>query len=140
MKRFATKTFVMTAVLAACAAGASAQSMKAEIPFTFRAGGAVLAAGTYRIDVSIADNSVVHLRNMDTRKSVMVMPQYRHDVDKNVAAGAAKLWFACGGSSCVLTTVWNGSGASALVVGSPASAKNEIAETRVVNLTVVKTE
>ena len=140
MKHFATKTFVMTAVLAACAVGASAQSMNAEIPFTFRAGGAVLAAGTYQVDLSVADHSVVHLRNLDTKKSVMVMPRYRHDVDKNVAAGAPKLWFACGGSNCVLTTVWNGSDASALVVGSPASAKNEIAETRIVNLTVVKTE
>jgi hypothetical protein len=138
MKRFATKTFVMTAVLAACAAGASAQSMKAEIPFTFRAGGAVLAAGTYRIDVG---NTVVRVSNSDTRKSIAVMPRYRRDVEKSaVAGGSAKLWFSCAGSSCVLTSLWNGADASALVVGSPASAGKEMAEMRVVNLTVVKTE
>ena len=138
MKRFATKTFVMTAVLAACAVGASAQSMKAEIPFTFRAGGAVLAAGTYRIDVG---NTVVRVTNSDTRKGIAVMPQYRRDVDKNAAAaGAPKLWFACAGSNCVLTSLWNGADTSAVVVGSPVSAGKEMAEIRVVNLTVVKTE
>src|ERR1700741_371172 len=103
MKRFATKTFVMTAVLAACAAGASAQSMKAEIPFTFRAGGAVLAAGTYRIDVG---NTVVRVTNSDTRNTIAVMSHYRRDVDKDAAGGPPKLWFACAGSSCVLTSLW----------------------------------
>src|SRR3954449_7836656 len=137
MKRFATKTFVMTAALAAFAVGASAQSMKAEIPFTFRAGGAVLAAGTYQINLG---NTVVRVRNADTGKGIAVMPQYRHDVDKNAVAGAAKLWFACAGSNCVLTSLWNGADASAVVLGSPASAGKEMAEIRVVNLTVVKTE
>jgi hypothetical protein len=137
MKRFATKTFVMTAALAALAVGASAQSMKAEIPFTFRAGGAVLAAGTYRID---AGNTVVRVSNSDTRRSIAVLPHYRRDVDKNAAAGSPKLWFSCAGSNCALTSLWNGEGASAMVVGSPVSAGKEIAEIRVVNLTVVKTE
>lgn len=137
MKRFATKTFVMTAALAAFAVGASAQPMKAEIPFTFRAGGAVLAAGTYRID---AGNTVVRVSNSETRRSIALMPHYRRDVDKNAAAGAPKLWFSCAGSSCVLTSLWNGADASELVVGSPAKAGNEMAEIRVVNLTVVKTE
>src|SRR5689334_1552615 len=105
MKRFATKTFVMTAVLAASAAGASAQSMKAEIPFTFRAGDAVLAAGTYRIDVG---NTVVRVTNADTRTGIAMMPQYRRDVDKNAVDGPPKLWFSCAGSSCVLTTLWTG--------------------------------
>src|SRR5436190_1320450 len=50
MKRFATKSIVLAAALAAVAVGASAQSLlKAEIPFTFRAGDAVLAAGSYRV-------------------------------------------------------------------------------------------
>ena len=83
MKRFATKAFVMTAALAALAVGASAQSMKAEIPFTFRAGDAVLAAGTYRIDVG---NTVVRVTNSDTRKTIALMPHYRSDVDRNAAA------------------------------------------------------
>src|SRR5882724_6413699 len=112
MKRFATKTLVMTAALAVLAVGASAQSMTAEIPFTFRAGGAVLAAGSYRIHVDRTSNnsSVIRLSNSDTKKGVMVMPRYRRDVAKSwAAAGAPKLAFECTGSNCALTTVWNGS-------------------------------
>src|SRR5882724_6641619 len=140
MKRFATKTLVMTAALAALAVGASAQSMNAEIPFTFRAGDAVLAAGSYRIHAPTANgSSVIRLTNNDTRKGIILMPHYRSDAPK-ASSGEPKLWFACAGSSCVLTTVWNGASHTAQVVGSPARAGKEIAETRVVSMTAVKSE
>src|SRR2546421_10104010 len=101
MKHFATKTLVMTAALAAIAVGASAQSMNAEIPFTFRAGGAVLAAGSYRIhaDSSANGSSVIRLTSNDTNKGVMLAPHYRRDAPK-ATSGEPKLWFACTGSSC----------------------------------------
>src|SRR5258705_361270 len=136
MTRFATKTLVMTAALAAFAIGASAQAMNAEIPFTFRAGDAVLAAGSYRINVS---NSVVRVINSDTKKGAMLVPRYRRDAEAKWAKGDPKLWFACTGSSCVLTTLWNGVDPTAMVVASPAHGK-AIAETRVVSLTAVKSE
>ena len=117
MKRFTMKSLVVAAALAAAAVSASAQSLNAEIPFNFRAGDAVLAAGTYRINVGSADTSVVRLMNMDTKKSAMVVPRYRRDLDKQSASGAPKLWFACTGSSCVLSSLWNGEGSSALVIG-----------------------
>src|SRR5713226_8291565 len=100
MKRFATKSLVLAAALAAVAVGASAQSMKAEIPFTFRAGGAVLAAGSYRVHVgSPSNNYVIRLENSDTNKSILIVSQYRRDVGK--AAGSdPKLWFGCAGSNC----------------------------------------
>src|SRR5438270_9129584 len=139
MTRFATKSLVMTAALAALAVGASAQSMKAEIPFTFRAGGAVLPAGSYRISVDNDGRSAIRVANLHSKKAVMVAPRYRQDAPKASVAGHPKLWFACAGSSCVLTTVWNGVDNTALVVGSPASGK-EMAEIRVVDLTVIKTE
>jgi len=139
MKRFTMKSLVVTAALAAAAVSASAQSLSAEIPFNFRAGDAVLAAGTYRIHVGSADFSLVRISNMDTGKSVVLVPRYQRDVDKNAASGAAKLWFECTGSSCVLNSLWNGAGSTALVIGGGARRK-EVAEIRVVNLTTVKGE
>jgi|SRR5713226_3755445 len=140
MKRFATKTLVMTAALAAFAVGASAQSMNAEIPFTFRAGDAVLAAGSYRINVehTSGNNAVIRLNNDDTKKGIMLMPRYRVDAVKSWAG--PKLVFACTGSDCVLTTVWNGSDSSAMVTARPTRRGKEVAEIRVVNMAGVKAE
>jgi len=139
MKRFATKSLVMAAALVAVAVGASAQSMKAEIPFAFRAGGAVLAPGSYRVSVSSrANNSVIHLTSRDTNKSILILSLYKSDVSN--PAGDPKLWFACAGGNCVLTSVWNGEDHSAMVVGYPARAAKETAEIRVVTLTAVKAE
>src|SRR4051812_11454642 len=106
MKRIATQTLVMTAALAALAVGASAQSMNAEIPFTFRAGGAVLAAGSYQVHAGSSANgsTVVRLINRDTKRSVMLAQAYRSDAPK-ASNGQPKLWFACAGPSCVLTTL-----------------------------------
>src|SRR5437763_15428597 len=115
MTRFATKSLVMTAALAALAVGASAQSMKAEIPFPFRAGGAVLPAGSYRINLGTDGRPVVGVESLDTRKAVMVVTHYRSDVPRDVAAGAPKLWFACTAANCVLTRVWNGEGPTAVI-------------------------
>ena len=136
MKRFATKTLVLTAALAAVAVGASAASMNVEIPFTFRAGTAVLAAGSYRVHEGSSANgsTVVQLTNRDTKRSVMLAPSYRRDAPK-ASNGQPKLW--CAGSNCVLTTVWNGADRAALVVGSPAHAGKAMAETRVVTMTPV---
>src|SRR5437870_3065590 len=118
MKRVTMKTLVVAAALAAAAVSASAQSLNAEIPFNFRAGDAMFSAGTYRIHVSSSGVPVVQLTNMDTKKSAMVVPQYGRDLKKDVASGAAKMWFACTGSSCVLSSLWKGEGNSALVIGS----------------------
>jgi hypothetical protein len=136
MKRFTMKSLVVAAALAAAAVSASAQSLNAEIPFSFKAGDAVLTAGSYRINVG---NTLVRLTNMDTKKSAMVTSRYRTDV-KYSAAGDAKLWFECTGSNCVLSKLWNGVGNSAVVVGAPAKAGKEVAEIRVVSLTAAKAE
>jgi len=114
--------------------------MTAEIPFNFRAGGAVLSAGTYQVSASSGAHTAVRLANVDTKKSAMVVTQYRSDAPKASGAGHPKLWFACVASNCVLTSVWNGSDTTVQVVGSPARSGKEIAEIREVNLTVVKTE
>jgi len=129
----------MTAALAAFAVGASAESLKAEIPFTFRAANTVLPAGSYQVNVDNGSTVVIRVLNTDTKEGVITAPRYRRDVPGG-AVGGAKLFFACTESNCVLTTLWNGSDGSAMVVGSPAKARKERTEARVVNLTSAKTE
>jgi len=43
---------VLAATLVAAVGAASARTLKAEIPLTFRANGAVMTAGTYRVTLS----------------------------------------------------------------------------------------
>ncbi len=50
MKKLTTKLMIAAAALVVAAGAASAQTMKAEIPFAFRAGDKVMAAGTYRVE------------------------------------------------------------------------------------------
>src|SRR3954452_24639144 len=104
MKRVTMKTLVVAAALAAAAVSASAQSLNAEIPFNFRAGDAMFAAGTYRVSVARSGTALVRLMNMDTKKSAMVVSPYKRDVDKHAAGAAPKLWFACTGSGCALSS------------------------------------
>src|SRR5271169_4577719 len=49
MTNFTMKMMVAAATVVVAAGTASAQNLKADIPFTFRAGGKVMAAGTYRV-------------------------------------------------------------------------------------------
>jgi len=108
MKTLTTNLMIATAALAAVAGSASAQSLKAEIPFTFRAGNAVMAPGEYRVNVSsTAGRSLVTLYNLDNRKSAMIV---NFTVDKasprEIASGASKLAFDCAGRDCVLRNLW----------------------------------
>src|SRR5258708_35623931 len=49
MTNFTTRMMIAAATLVVAAGGASAQTLKAEIPFTFRAGGVVMEAGKYTV-------------------------------------------------------------------------------------------
>ena len=49
MKNLAHKLMVVAAAMAAVAGTVSAQSMKAEVPFSFKVSGTVMPAGTYMV-------------------------------------------------------------------------------------------
>ena len=49
MKNLANKLMVVAAAMAAVAGTVSAQSMKAEVPFSFKVSGTVMPAGTYMV-------------------------------------------------------------------------------------------
>ena len=97
---------IMVAAIAAVAgvATASAQNMKANIPFKFRANTAYLPAGEYTISsVGAANGKVYSVRNNDTHQSVLVT--VRHPI--TVTSGQdPRLTFACYSENCTLSQIW----------------------------------
>jgi hypothetical protein len=108
MTNFTKNFLVAAAALAVAAGGASAQSLKADIPFAFQVHGKVMPAGTYRVDqITAAD--VYRFRNDHSGQAVLVLPATKHDARKEwKAEGSAKLAFECGPASCALTELWDG--------------------------------
>jgi len=106
-----TSALKLAAVTLTVAAGcASAQGLKAEIPFTFKAGGAVLPAGSYELTESTGTKHLL-MRNMDTLNAILLFPSFADDPSKAWRAeGNPKLGFLCGDGRCVLTQIWNGNG------------------------------
>jgi hypothetical protein len=108
MKSSMMKVMIAAAALAVVAGSASAQTYKAEIPLTFKAGNAVMAPGAYRVDVS-SDGVLLRLRNTDTHSAVVVLIQPGGDVSKAWrTSGKPVFAFSCAESSCSLTRMWNG--------------------------------
>jgi hypothetical protein len=103
-----TKTLTLAAAAMLIATGASAQSLKADIPFAFQVGNKVLAPGTYRIANISSSSLVVFAVRGEDGESALVMPKVPHDADKKWQAdGQARLAFQCG-DTCSLTQIWAG--------------------------------
>jgi hypothetical protein len=101
MTRLTTKLMIAAAALVAAGA-ASAQTMQATIPFAFRAGGKVMAAGTYHVDLSRLGGTVV-IRGWN-KAGVVTIPVAHN----NGAESTPKLVFACGRGPCSLLRIWPG--------------------------------
>jgi hypothetical protein len=108
MKNLTKNMTIAAAALMVAAGVAGAQTMKAEIPFGFRAAGTVLTAGSYRL---VGNNSsgteMFTLINQDTHRSVLTIP-YPPDTQKQ--GGVPTLTFECSGADCALVQVAPGNG------------------------------
>ena len=110
-----TKNIMVAAGVLVMAGAASAQTVKAEIPFAFQAGNKLMPPGTYEVGIlhGVSGNEVFRLYSMDERKSVLAVPSVRQDPAKEWKAdGRPRLAFACGTGHCALTEIWNGSTSS----------------------------
>ena len=115
---------------------ASAQALKAEIPFAFQAGGKTMAPGSYRIDYASSLQQVIRLDNQDARSAVLVLPESRQDAPKAWAAsGKPMASFACNDAGCELAQLWTASGRPAYTFKSHRP-KNE--ETRMAYIVLHK--
>jgi hypothetical protein len=134
MKRFLTHSMFAAATLVAVAGSSSAQSLKAEIPFAFRAGAVLMQPGTYDVVARQGMSSMLfELHNRDTRQSVVLFRQGTRDVAKAWAsAGMPRMAFQCAGSNCALSELWTGSEASSLFSSpkNPSGDPVRIAEVR----------
>jgi hypothetical protein len=122
------------AALAAVASSASAQSlMKAEIPFTFHAGQAVMDPGTYWVKLPEGSSAFLSLKNIDTGKAVVAL--YSSPEEAKGREGLPRLTFACGGSRCILQQVWPGGLSRGYAMKPPKFARGEAVVARDVVLT-----
>jgi hypothetical protein len=142
MKRFTTNLMIAAAAIAAVAGSASAQTLKADIPFTFHAGAAVLSPGTYQVKMNSTNGAPIFvLRNADTGKASMVAEHASSDAPKAWRAnGAARLAFECAGSRCILRAVWQGGDAPAHHLSGPKFGPNEEVQTAEIRMTSVKAD
>src|SRR5256885_1219805 len=99
MKRLTIHSMFAAAVLVAAAGSASAQMLKAEIPFAFRAGTALVQPGTYDVVSQVSLGSTMfRLHNRDTNQSIVLFRNGTRDVVKAwAAAGHPTLAFRCAG-------------------------------------------
>ena len=106
MKNAITKLTIATACLAAATGVAAAQTLKAEIPFAFRAGEKVMAPGTYTVRVANPRHTVTVV-NYDARQAAVMVTGPEGTAPKEWRAkGEPVLAFECGGNRCVLARVW----------------------------------
>ena len=110
MKNLTKNMMIAAAAIVAAAGVAGAQTLKAEIPFGFRAAGTVMTAGSYRLYVNNSNGTeVFKLINEDTHRSVLTIP-YPHSTPR--AGGVPSFTFECSGTDCALVQVAVGDGAT----------------------------
>jgi hypothetical protein len=114
MKNLTNRMMIVAAAFLAVAS-ASAQSMEAKIPFAFRAGGKVMAPGTYRVRMQVQPSGtpLLTISGHESGQSVLAVAFGNGDPKAAwKATGDAVLSFECGNSRCSLKQAWMGAGAS----------------------------
>ncbi len=108
MKNLMTHLMIAAAALTATAASAPAQSIKAEVPFTFRANGKLMPPGAYRFEFQNR-TGIPLIRVYGEGGGIAMLPTNPHDPKKEwVTSGQGLLSFECGVSQCTLTGIWGG--------------------------------
>jgi len=128
MTNFTTKLMIAAAAMAVAACAASAQNLKAEIPFTFRVNGAVMAPGMYSVTISYGKIGVpmLYLHTWEGNHAALARAESPHDVPRAwQAAGSPVLSFECGGSVCALVDAWGGYGQPAFHFSTPWLGRDE---------------
>jgi hypothetical protein len=128
MKSLTNKLMVAAAAMAVVAGAASAQSMKAEVPFSFRVSGTTMPAGSYLLTETRNANGAPLFRLLNTDVSKSVLSQTIGQHTKGVGADSpAKLVFLCGDGTCALAQIWTGNGNGAYDLHTPKLTRAEAA-------------
>ncbi|MBZ5617544.1 MAG: hypothetical protein LAQ69_02240 [Acidobacteriia bacterium] len=134
MTNLTTRVMIAAATLVVAAGGASAQTLKAEIPFTFRASGVVMQAGTYRVNVDkLTGRPMFRLWSANDHRSVILLSGASRDPDKAwTASGNPVLSFECADSHCALAGIWTGNAMPAYTFPRPKAGRDEPTRTALV--------
>ncbi len=138
MKSLTTKLLAVAALVAA-AGIASAQTMKADVPFSFQVGGKTFASGLYRVQLS-GDRVVIAILAEKSNRGMLTTTYPGGDPKASWrASGQPVLSFRCSGGECALTSVWMGvPGDPALGIPAPSLRKDAPVTTAEVVLHPVK--
>jgi hypothetical protein len=131
------------AALTAVAVSAPAQTLKADIPFTFHAGSKVMSPGEYQVKLEQgAGNPVFVVRNADSGQvSVLLVRTTSNAAKAWREDGKPRLRFDCAGTRCVLREVYTGMDSSqAFHVPGPKLAGDEPTYTSEIGLSKVKAD
>jgi hypothetical protein len=105
MKRTAFRLMITAAAALAAVATASAQNMKAEIPFSFHAAGARMEPGTYWVSLSHGSAApVFRIANVETKRSIVALSHVAK-APSTFTPSNAVLTFKCVDTRCVLASV-----------------------------------
>jgi len=143
MKRFTMNCMIAAAALTALAASAPAQTrLKADIPFAFRSGGAVLPAGSYVvIPAQMGGHNYFTLANTDNKRTVMSSYAYQNNAPKAwVVDGKARLTFECVETRCALKSAWTGAGTLQYQFHTPRHERGEMVRTAEIRLNSTKAD
>jgi hypothetical protein len=127
MKNVTMRLTIAAAAFVAVAGVASAQTMEAKIPFSFRANGKVFTAGTYRVSMrQVSTTPLILIRSQDSGQGALAVAMST-DTPKQAwtASGNAVLSFECGVSRCALSELWMGSSTLAYRLSVPKLGKDE---------------
>jgi hypothetical protein len=142
MKTLNMRWLIAAAALAVAAGSASAQTYKAEIPLSFRAGRATMAPGAYQIQLVASQTNLISVRvhNLDTKRSVLVFAEIDGYTPKALTqSGKPVIAFECTGGTCDLTRLWSGGNGASVFFVKPSHSKHE-AQTASVNIELTKAE
>jgi hypothetical protein len=139
MKNLTRKMMVAAAALVVAGGVASAQSMKAEIPFRFQASGGWLEPGTYSIQRTSNAATIYRIANLDTSGAVVAMPRFTMSY-YNANATQGKLVFECVASQCALVQLWDGPRGVAYEFSRPKRSKGEAALASMISIRMEKAE
>jgi len=132
---------MMAAAIVVLAAGsASAQALKAEIPFPFAAGSSMMMAGTYHVQVDRSGHErFVIIQNAATNKAAIVTITTTDVPMAWKASGNPVLQFQCAGGHCALRQLWSGGDGGAYNFRTPKSVHGDM-QVAEIRMSIVKAD
>ena len=140
MKYFAIKSIVAVAALTVAGGIAAAQSLKVEIPFSFRAGETMMAPGTYLFtpNPTSMHTAAIQVRRYGQGGGVMLLATARDAARQWVETGVPKVQFDCMEGRCMLAKVWDGISRDAMETRMSKRELQENASLSVITLSAIR--